>query len=867
VSTGRRLNGARSGRTRLVLGAAVATVLVAACGTSTSTSSTATSSPSTTSTTVPAAVPTKQLPYKWQRDGGSALDLGGGTTTTLSAVLAPATRRGTWLIAGTRLSAGGTTTATVWTSSTATGWTAVTLPGADGRALAATRWGSKTVVVGSVGEGSARRAAVWLSAAAGAPFTAVPASPTLDATAETAPGSNQTTTGGASMDVVGGGTLGVFAAGSSSGRPAMWYSTDGIHWQRVPGADTILDRAADAQVTSILVTVNGVYVGGTVESGTDTNGALWLSSDGISWHAAYPPDNPFAGPNDHAIQDLTTFNGALVAVGAVRAGPSWTPASWISPDGNSWTTPDEAFPEASRPQPGDDAGTVVRAVAATGAKLVAVGGSQAAQRLWTSSDGSAWKEIPLPAAAGSDGWTADLVAATATTTVVVDDQPGDPHVLADGPNGWDDVTAHTATFGAPLAEATPAALIRDGGRLLLAVDLDQPARAIGAAGTRGAVLLESGDGSTWHPVARGGSLAGARIDALTIADGRLVAVGDIDESPGGSPRPAAWTSTSGRRWTLVPSFDSTGGGAATGVAALGTKIVAVGSAGSAGSAAGESPVSWSGSLSHRMGLDAGTTLGSARPLAVCTNGHQVLAVGTETRAVPPPPTAPATGATKSKASAPTTTTTTVPHTGSTASTAGQGDDGAMAAAWSTENGASWETATVLPVSGVGADVRMVGCTGTGHGWIAYGEAPGPRGQDVPTLWSSSNGTAWTELDRPSLAGAANSPFTDLQVEGSTWLAVSGGTAGSGPTPADPATGAPILLTEPTDPMAATSSDGSAGVWVSTDDGAVWDQVATTGAPWDTGLGLETDQVATVGGSLVVAGRVDGRLAVWTGQAG
>jgi hypothetical protein len=841
-----------------------AVVLLSACGSAVPTTSAGTTSSSSTSTSTttlpPSTTPSKPVPYAWQRDAATALDIGGGSTVTLSAVLSPAGRHGDWMIAGTRLAASGTTTAMLWTSSDTRTWRPTALPGTDGRALAATRWGTQTVVVGSVGAGAARRAAVWVSPGADQPFAAVPASAALDATPEAPAGSKTTVLGGASMNVVGAGTLGVFAAGSSSGRPAMWYSTNGTDWQRASGAENLLDDADDAQVTSVLVTTAGVYVSGTVQTGTDTDGQLWISSDSVHWRAYFASDNPFKGPDDHAVEGLADMNGSLVAVGAVRSGPSWTPASWVSPDGVSWTEPDEAIPTASRPQAVDGAGTVIRDVVSTSRGLVAVGGSGASQRLWTSPDGVTWAEVTLPAAAAdSSTWSADLVASNGPTTVVVDDQTGQSHVLVDGPGGWDDVTASTTAFGAPLTVATPVAVARDGGRLVLAVDVDRPARALGGAASETAAVLASSDGKAWQVLAEGGSLARARIEDLAVSGDQLVAVGERSRRSGGSPAPAVWTSSTGRRWTLVSGL-SVGSGTvaavvADGSVADGPKTEAFGSAGRTTSAAGEVPVTWGLTKGHKQlsQLDQVISLGAARPLAACSYGHQVAVVGTATRAVPPPPSTPTAGTTgTTTTTAAPTPTTTVPHTGSTASTAGQGNDGSMAVAWSSLGG-SWTRASVVPVTGVGADVRMLGCVATSQGWIAYGEAPGPHGQDVPSLWSSTDGTTWTLLDRPSLQETETAPFTDLQVNGSTWSAVSGG--GS-------ATGQPLVTTG--DPTTATGPDGDAGVWLSTDAGAVWGQVTTTGSAWS-GVTVATDDLVTIGGQLVVVGSDDGRLAVWSGR--
>jgi hypothetical protein len=151
------------------------------------------SAKASSSTVTPTTRSSSSALYNWQRDGGVPLDLGGGGTSTLSSIVAPGPA-GEWLIAGTQLSAAGGSVATVWTSPDATRWTKSALPmpaGAGaGSADAATNWGSRQVVVGSVGTGDNMRAAVWVSPRSGQPFLAAANNPAFDAPATT-PGPGQ----------------------------------------------------------------------------------------------------------------------------------------------------------------------------------------------------------------------------------------------------------------------------------------------------------------------------------------------------------------------------------------------------------------------------------------------------------------------------------------------------------------------------------------------------------------------------------------------------------------------------------------------------------------------------------------------------
>jgi hypothetical protein len=773
-------------------------------------------------------------------------------------VVAPPAPGDDWVIAGTTETADGSTTATVWRSLDATAWTRLSLPGTDGRALAAASLGTRTVVVGSVGRGATEKAAVWLSAGPGEAFAAVAASPAFAATASR---------GSASMDVVAAGTLGVFASGSVSGIPAMWYSSNGSTWSRVADAEKLIDAADDARVRALLVDADGVYAAGSVRDGTETAGAIWSSGDGIHWSSYSSTNDPFLGAGDHEIDGLASNDGALVAVGGVRSATAWSPASWISPNGATWSEASEAFPQSLRPQPGTG-GSVARAVAvdpaevAAGGTLNVVGGSATAQRLWTSTDGTQWQETALPVtAADATGWTADLVATAAGTTVIVDDEVGQPHVLVHSARGWDDVSASSAVFGRPRPTAEPVGLARGAGPLVLAVDIDTPGAAIGS-GTTNVAVLSSDDGTVWRVMAQGGALAGGRVDGLAATADGLVAVGTT-----GSGRAAIWTSPTGTTWTVSATFGPgpTRPEAADTVTAAGPLVVASGT-GPAGAAGAEAPggargtaVAWrrtSAGWKATGALDAGATLETEQPTGSCRDGRTIVVVGAASRSAPPGPSAP-------DAASPATT---VPSSGSPISKAGQGDDGTQAATWSSTDGSRWSRGSVTPGAGVGSDEEMTGCAATATGFVAYGRTMSASGLAEPALWQSTDGIVWTQAARPGLAAGSSSPLSDLAEVRSTWLAPSGGIPAGVTAADDPAfdtTGPQVPGAAPT---ASTGPDGEAGLWLSTDAGATWSELATGAAPWLAGQQLVTDLAAMLAGRAIVAGDLDGRLAVWTGTA-
>jgi len=841
--------------------------------------------------------------YDWLRSDSAALGLGGGTTSTLSDILAPGVPTGGWLIVGTRTAADGTTTATVWTSGNATQWQATSLPGADGQAFAAARWGTHTIVVGSLGTGTDQHAAVWISPGKDQPFTAVPDQATFAGRA-----SETGATGATRMTMVGAATDGVYAVGAADGGTAVWYSTNGTTWQQEPSAERLLN-GVNATVTSLSVSGGGATLTGDITHGTERVGALWSSSDGISWqqHSTY---QPFDGPGDDVLNDRLSLYGSVLVVGAVRDGPDWQPATWLSPNGEMWGEPNEALPATAAP-----GGEVIRAAALGGGHIVAVGGSATTQELWMAGIGARlWREVALPAPIGTAGnWSADLVATNGPKTIIIDSQPGQPHVLVGAGGHWTDVTKQPGPFGRPRTIVTPVGLAHAGHRLVLLADVDRPAAAIGGASHFGAVALGSTDGGrTWRRLSDGPGWADVRLQGLTSVKGHLVAVGDQLSPSGASDGVGMWTSANGSRWSQFGSGTGAGLDAAA-VAAVDGRAVAVGSAslgsgsgsgvfGSAGSGSGGSDSSdlggaGSGGVTGAAGWTAasgwsdaqplgGPAAGASRAVGACADGTRAVAVGQATRDSRPPTAVPAgsasTGSSTSSSSTikgkggragTSTTTTTEPKTGSEAGPIGQSDQGTLAVAWSSRDGNDWLPATVAPMTGVGAQATMTGCLRVGSRWVAYGAAPDTTGPAVPAVWTSPTGTAWTAVTPTGPAGDQPGSFTDLTASGSTWTAVSGGLIPALSSSANPATVAddPLSATAPTTAATGTnggSTNGGTAIWRSVDGGRSWSRLDTSGPAWTVPGGqTAADLVTGQGRDLLVVGIAGGRLEVWTGTRG
>jgi hypothetical protein len=725
------------------------------------------------------------------------------------------------------------------------------------------------------------------------------------------------------MDSLAAGALGLFAAGSLDGKATVWYSTDGLQWDALPGADKVIDGDPGAVINDILSTPDGVFAAGSSVNGNRLSAALWYSSDGIHWGTVHGPGPIFFGAGDHVITSLVNIAAigssvsggpspsGLLAVGAIRVGTTWQPASWISPDGFSWSQTSESFPldRETTDSPG------ALAYTATGADgvLYAAGGSPGHQHMWQSTDGLAWSSIALPPAAARDAnWHLGLAAAEGHTTVLADNLPGQPYVLVRQNGSWREPSG-TGVFGSPIPTAWPTSLVPDNGQLVMSVDLFDPGQVLGNDSNSVAVLT-SRDGISWQtsnvdafghatvnqllPVPAGLLAVGARNSTMgqlheaayswTDAFASLSEDGGItwpDEpinpaTLGDPPPTGPTTSTTSTTSTTVPTGATstgtgtgTGTGGATGTTATsvaGTTTTARGSTTTAGSAAGtastisgsattttttqprvEAPLAgpFTATAAGRLGnslyvvgqagpqavvwyspdsltwqrpeaLDASPQLAAEQPRATCWAGSSAVVVGSSTATGP----------------------------------------GALPAAWYSTDGSTWANATFLPAAAGGSYTEVDGCLFTGNGFIAYGGSTGGGQSEKPVLWNSADGTSWQELSTTFTgptggqpAGAETAPLDGVAANGTTtWLGVSGD--GDAPTQVWPA------------PVGGSAGAffTPAGLWTSIDAGNTWQQLATTASAFTGTVFAQAIAAAYVGQQPIVAGTVDGQLAVWVG---
>ncbi len=172
---------------------------------------------------------------------------------------------------------------------------------------------------------------------------------------------------------IAGGSLGVVAVGADglilAHDAAVWISSDGLVWERLPHDADVFGGEGDQFMHSVVQTSGSVIVVG--ESGGVA--AAWVSRDGTQWARADVDDESIrAGAEPSVMNDVAVAGAGLVAVGS--AGVDLGPAVWLSPDGVTWERlVDSAAGEQSGLSTDDSAMSPMTAVAAGERGLVAIG--------------------------------------------------------------------------------------------------------------------------------------------------------------------------------------------------------------------------------------------------------------------------------------------------------------------------------------------------------------------------------------------------------------------------------------------------------------------------------------------------------------
>jgi hypothetical protein len=312
------------------------------------------------------------------------------------------------------------------------------------------------------------------------------------------------------------GGLGLVAVGRDGSSAAVWTSTDGTSWQRVPHDEQVLGGGGQQIMGSVAVEETGRLVGVGGDWGRGS-AAVWTSTDGTSWQRV-PHDEQ--NLSDALMSSVTVGGPGLVAVGSdLRQGSA---AVWTTADGTSWQ------------RVHDDAelrDSAMNSVSAGGPGLVAVGLAGGSAAAWTSTDGTSWQRIAHDEQTfGGDGQQA--------MNSVTDGGPGLVAVGRDVGRG--SAAVWTSTDGISWQRVPHDEQLT--GVSMNAVTVGEPGIvAVGADGGSAAVWTST-DGTRWQRIAHDEQIFGGNeqqeIWSVAAAEHGLVAVG----RDAGRGSAAVWTS-------------------------------------------------------------------------------------------------------------------------------------------------------------------------------------------------------------------------------------------------------------------------------------------------------------------------------------
>jgi hypothetical protein len=136
---------------------------------------------------------------------------------------------------------------------------------------------------------------------------------------------------------------GLVAVGMDYSAAAVWTSIDGINWDRVPHDPAVFGggfpSGSDSEMMAVTVGGPGLVAVGFVDGDSNTAvidsiAAVWVSTDGFTWSRIPHDEEVFGGDGNQAINDVVAGGPGLVAVGTDTSSGA---AVWTSPDGITWT--------------------------------------------------------------------------------------------------------------------------------------------------------------------------------------------------------------------------------------------------------------------------------------------------------------------------------------------------------------------------------------------------------------------------------------------------------------------------------------------------------------------------------------------------
>ena len=230
---------------------------------------------------------------------------------------------------------------------------------------------------------------------------------------------------GISTGPPGGFAVGMWDGVANQAVAQVWRTADGGRWQRLDGvvsmtstAEELLRGSAVAAGPRRIVVVGAAVHLHHLNDGDD--GAIWWSHDGSHWIRADLSGSGLTGPGGQELQAVAAAaDGGFIAGGS----DSGAAAAWASPDGSTWKR--VMLPDAAG-RPGR-----LTALAATPGRVWAAGIVAGTPRVWSSADREVWTREPLRAGAPalhSPAQSVTLAAGDGVVVVVVQSP--------DGPQTW-----------------------------------------------------------------------------------------------------------------------------------------------------------------------------------------------------------------------------------------------------------------------------------------------------------------------------------------------------------------------------------------------------------------------------------------------
>ncbi|HET7236345.1 MAG TPA: BTAD domain-containing putative transcriptional regulator [Actinomycetota bacterium] len=112
----------------------------------------------------------------------------------------------------------------------------------------------------------------------------------------------------------------------------VWTSPDGQVWSRVPDPAGLFGGVGAQRMFAVVVSPSGIVAAGHEVSGADVDAAVWTSTDGVAW-VRLPADAPamqaLTDIGDQEIHALLLTETGFLALGGERGGADWDAQAWI----------------------------------------------------------------------------------------------------------------------------------------------------------------------------------------------------------------------------------------------------------------------------------------------------------------------------------------------------------------------------------------------------------------------------------------------------------------------------------------------------------------------------------------------------------